>query len=469
VLHRSVTKARSYGSSAALINLILITDENPIVKILIISFNYFPSVNPRAFRWTALAEHWIKAGHHVAVVCNRTSGLKEFENINGADVHRVGGSIVERTKTLMHPLGERSAGRSEAAPVPGNPAGGKSFLLDIAKKVYDNTWKKVYWPDYACLWYSPASKQATSLLEKQRYEAMISVSLPFTGHIVGLRAHKIQPDVKWIVDAGDPFCYLEDTPTNNHFLYRKLNYSVERLIFRKCHAVAVTTEPTLTTYAELFPESAEKIHVIPPLMSRPEGDAIAKPLWQGKDKIRLLYVGTLYHGIRNPGFLLMLFQNILGTHLSDRIELHFAGRLHDSEQYFEPYRSLIGSRIFLHGLVDHTTAHRAMKDADILVNIGNNTPYQLPSKIVEYAAAGKPMLNLIKSEKDSSVSFLRPHPSSLSLFEDASSLTPQKLQEISAFIENPRSIDASDIDEWLSFFRVPAIASSYEALFTDIG
>ncbi len=448
-----------------MINLILITDENPIVKILIISFNYFPSVNPRAFRWTALAEHWIKAGHHVAVVCNRTSGLKEFENINGADVHRVGGSIVERTKTLMHPLGERSAGRSEAALVPGNPAGGKSFLLDIAKKVYDNTWKKVYWPDYACLWYSPASKQATSLLKKQRYEAMISVSLPFTGHIVGLRAHKIQPDVKWIVDAGDPFCYLEDTPTNNHFLYRKLNYSVERLIFRKCHAVAVTTEPTLTTYAELFPESAEKIHVIPPLMSHTQGDYNAKPLWQRNDKIRLLFVGTLYHGIRNPDFLLTLFRKILETELSDRIELHFVGRLHDSEKYFEPHRSFIGNRIFLHGLVDHASAYRAMKEADILINIGNNTQYQLPSKIVEYADAGKPILNLIKSEKDSSISFLRPHPSSLSILEEAPSLSPEKFSEILDFIRNARSVDASFIDEWLSSFRVPAIASSYEKLF----
>jgi hypothetical protein len=435
------------------------------VKILIITFHYFPSVNPRSFRWTALAEHWSKAGHHVDIVCSRPSDLDTVETINGVHVHRVGGSIVERTKKLMNPSRGRSAGRSEADPVPSNPTKGKSLPLEVAKKVHDCTWKRVYWPDYACLWYFPALKQATSLLEKRRYDAMISVSLPFTGHIVGLRAHKIQPEARWVVDAGDPFCYLEDTPTNNHFLYRKLNYSIERIIFRESHAIAVTTEPTLTTYAKLFPESADKIHVIPPLISHTQGDYNAKPLWQRKDKIRLLFVGTLYHGIRNPDFLLTLFRKILETELSDRIELHFVGRLHDSEKYFEPHRSFIGNRIFLHGHVDHATAYRAMKEADILINIGNNTQYQLPSKIVEYANAGKPILNLIKSEKDSSISFLRPHPSSLSIFEEAPSLSHEKFSEILEFIRNARSVDASFIDEWLSSFRVPAIAPSYEKLF----
>jgi glycosyltransferase involved in cell wall biosynthesis len=431
------------------------------MKLLILSFHYSPFINPRAFRWTTLAEHWSKAGHHVEVVCGRTSGLEKFEIINGVHIHRVGGSITERVKAFINPSRNISADKN------GTGAGGKSHLLNIAKKMYENTWKKIYWPDYACLWYFPALKQAAALLGQRRYDTIISVSLPFTGHVVGLHTHRIQPEAKWIVDTGDPFCYLEDTPINNHFLYRKLNYSIERNIFKESHAVAFTTEPTLTTYVSLFPESVGKMHVIPPLISPSQSYDNAQPLWHGKDKIRLLYVGTLYHGIRNPVFLLMLFRKMLDTGLSDKIELHFAGRLHDSETYFEPYRSLIGRSIFLHGLVDHARACRAMRDADVLVNIGNNTPYQLPSKVVEYASAGKPILNLIKSDKDSSVSFLRAHSASMSLFEDAVSLTYQKLQEISAFIANPHSIDASEMEAWLSSFRVPAVASSYEALFAS--
>jgi len=436
---------------------------------MIISFHYFPSVSPRAFRWTTLAEHWSKAGHHVEVICSRTPHMERFERINGVHIHRVGGSFVERAKTFINPSGGISTLNNETDTVTDQAVVGKMPLLGIAKRVHDITWKKVYWPDYACLWYFPALKQAATLLRQRHYNVMISVSLPFTGHVVGVRAHSIQPEARWIVDAGDPFCYLEDTPTNNHFLYRRLNYSMERAVFRKSDAVVVTTEPTLTTYAALFPESASKIHVIPPLATNSQGNDKAGPLWQGRDKIRLLYVGTLYHGIRNPGFLLQLFRKLLETGLSERVELHFVGRLHDSETYFEPYRSLIGHNIFLHGLVDHDRARRAMKEADVLVNIGNNTPYQLPSKIVEYASAGKPILNLIKSDRDSSVSFLRPHPASLSLFEDASSLTHQKLQEISAFLENPRFIDSSSMDEWLSLFRIPAVASSYEALFAANG
>jgi hypothetical protein len=44
-------------------------------------------------------------------------------------------------------------------------------------------------------------------------------------------------------------------------------------------------------------------------------------------------------------------------------------------------------------------------ESNILINICNDTFYQLPSKVVEYAASGKPVLNFSKSDRDSSVHF----------------------------------------------------------------
>ena len=58
-----------------------------------------------------------------------------------------------------------------------------------------------------------------------------------------------------------------------------------------------------------------------------------------------------------------------------------------------------------------------MAEADVLVNIGNRTSYQLPSKVVEYAAFGKPILNFLASPDDSSAVFLSKYPFLLNVWK----------------------------------------------------
>jgi hypothetical protein len=39
------------------------------MKILVVIHSYAPALNPRSFRWSAIAEHWAARGHTVDVVC----------------------------------------------------------------------------------------------------------------------------------------------------------------------------------------------------------------------------------------------------------------------------------------------------------------------------------------------------------------------------------------------------------------
>src|SRR5688572_26130480 len=60
------------------------------VKILVVTHNYAPDRAPRAFRWTAIAEHWAATGLHVDVVTSGRTGGAAYEVVNGVHVHRVG-------------------------------------------------------------------------------------------------------------------------------------------------------------------------------------------------------------------------------------------------------------------------------------------------------------------------------------------------------------------------------------------
>lgn len=432
------------------------------MRLLIVSNIYHPSLSPRAFRWTTLAEHWASRGHEVDVVCGWKPGLSEDEEVNGVRIRRVGRGITEALRARL--LGGTGGSAESSA---GAIAPRRSGLRAVAKWVHDHTWKKLYWPDYACLWCFPATRACARLLSGRHYDAMISVSDPFTSQIVGMRLKRRMPSLRWIADIGDPFCYRDRTQTNNHRLYSGLNYAVERRIFRLADAISVTTGLTAARYRELFPESAGKVRVIPPLVSLPvESDVPHQPLFASDGKIRLVFLGTLYKEIRNPRYLLRLFSRLLQADIGSRLELHMFGDIHDCGECFDECGSLMGDKIVLHGLVGREIAGHALREADVLVNIGNDTTYQLPSKVVEYASTGSRVLNLVKSAEDSSVEFFESYPAALTLVEGDHA--PGQFDELLGFVRDPRPrVEGQELERLLSGFAVEQIADGYIQLLVN--
>ena len=58
------------------------------MRILIFTHSYRPLVNPRAIRWTALAEHWARSEHEVEVVCAWTPVTPRQGILEGVHVQR---------------------------------------------------------------------------------------------------------------------------------------------------------------------------------------------------------------------------------------------------------------------------------------------------------------------------------------------------------------------------------------------
>jgi hypothetical protein len=105
-----------------------------------------------------------------------------------------------------------------------------------------------------------------------------------------------------------------------------------------------------------------------------------------------------------------------------------------------------------------------MREADILVNIGNDAPYQLPSKVVEYISMGKPILNVAKIEEDSSREFFKAYPVSLCLLENAATPNSSEFDKLIQFIEYAPSVEASQLKDLIAPYEIQAITEAYEAL-----
>jgi len=262
----------------------------------------------------------------------------------------------------------------------------------------------------------------------------------------------------WLVDVGDPFSFETAIPPNNRCLYEDINRTVERKVFAVADCVAVTTAETQNRYAELFPESKSKIVVIPPLLSLCAMPSNTSHV--GDQVIRLTFLGTLYRTIREPDALLNLFSTLLETAIGSRLELHFFGNIGDCAARFEPYRDWIGRRIFVHGVIDRARIEEVLGTASVLVNIGNATSYQLPSKVVEYAFSGKPVLNIITHDNDSSARFFAQYPAVLTL-NLASPDWRAQLGRVVTFISHPPAADPAAIARLLKPYQIEAIASAY--------
>lgn len=427
------------------------------MKILIISCLYPPSLTPRAFRWAAIAEQWAKEGHHVDVVCETAPARAASETVNGVHIHRVGSGLIGRMR--------RKIGTEKVTQAP-ESGSLRETLTALIKKTSKYAWRRLYWPDHACLWYWPAIGKARKLQAANDYDVMYSSSIPFTGHLVALGIKNKYPDLRWIVDIGDPFCFSDGVTVNNFALYGKLNIRYEKKVLLLADAVTVTTGATRERYGEIFPFAASKISIIPPLLSMaPAAGADAPRAFPQDNKIRLVFLGTLYRAIRSPENLLRLFSKLLEEReLAERLELHFYGDIGSCQDCFEPYSDFMGRNIFIHGLVDRKVAAEAMKDADILVNIGNDTAYQLPSKVVEYLAAMKPILNFAKTDQDSSIVFFRHYDGIMWIAGDITICEQDRFQAIVNFIRYPQKVDVNAREQQLNIFRIDQIAKTYRSL-----
>ncbi len=409
------------------------------MKLLLITYSYTPDLTPRAFRWSAIVKELVARGHEVHVLC--ASPLSECAEVPGPVVHRVKDWLLNGFKRVTPGI------------VPNKTYASATFGIkfrNLLRKFVRLVWRALYWPDYACGWVIPALCKASDLHSRECFDWIISTSHPFSGHLVGLLLKKKFPSARWLVDISDPYALMNEPSPFNRNIYESLSKWVEGCVVKYSNVISVTTESTKKLYCDNFRMDSSKVIVIPTLLSLPTAPS---PIFNSDDTLKMVFVGTLYRQLRSPIFLLLCAASLKQAYPNMRIELHFYGALNDCAELVADYTDVASPFVFYHGMVDRMKVMQAMVDAHVLVNIGNDSESQLASKVVEYMAVGKPIINIISKEKDTSAVVLSDYPAVLTLMRsdekpDAAIIErlynfltdlPMVDQEISIFIKNSYS------------------------------
>ncbi|WP_181381777.1 glycosyltransferase [Pseudomonas prosekii] len=359
------------------------------MKVLLVNYYYKPMVDAHAYRWAQLAEYWAARGFEVDVICSKVSGAPSAERVNNVNVTRVGFFQAKKIQSEQN-LNSQSAEKYTS-------------VLAVLKKNARLLYRKIYWPDGLWHW----SFGVANELFKRRsvpYDLVVSYSPSFAAHLSVLFFKKLcRRQFHWVADYGDPFSTSMSMPNNNIFLYRRLNHYVESSILNSASKACFTSQHTYDDYSSTF-GVMRNAHVIPHLADIKNVYLNTKDV---SDPIvtRLVFVGNFHDGIREPFLAAAIIEKLsalLSVGNGRRIVFDIYGASNGVD-----VASVCNSTIKWHGPLERERVAEVIGGADFLVNIENTNCSMIPSKIVEYIATGKPIIDIASARADVSALIAR--------------------------------------------------------------
>lgn len=422
------------------------------MKILIITYDFYPEAKPNTYRWFNIAKKWVDEGAKVYVLSANKNEFSSFEEIDGVRIYRSTEFFFGNLKYKFR--GNLASGTSNTEIKAKKTL--KTFVKGFVRKVYDLTWSKLYWPDHSFLWIKSAYPLATKIIEENHIDKLITVSWTFSAHMIGLKLKRKFTNLYWLADTVDPFSFNANV---NNASFHNLNVLKEKEVFENADFNTVLTKKIKTEYVKMFPTAKEKIEVVNNVFIPVKFD-FKKINTSANTKIKIVFLGTLSKYTRSPENTLKVFDNLITACKELDFRIDFYGDVTDTFEFFQKYPTMLDHSVFLHGFITKDTVNEIIKSADILLNIGNNNEYQEPSKLIEYMYSGKKILNVCSIKDDTSAALLKIYPLSLSIFAHEIN-DPLIINELVGFLTTPKSIDENYIELILKDYLLEAVSDKY--------
>ncbi len=319
------------------------------MRILIISRNTFPKQGPRPFRTAELSEELARRGNEVTVY----AVLDDYNYTN----------YVDKTKVKVKPIKMHYPVNRE----------GKSHRYNFMDKIMWHSLHRIAeWPDIEYKY-----RVSEILSGDNNYDLLITIAVPHTIHWGAALAKKKYPDLFpkcWIADCGDPFML-------NPFAKPMFYFAREEK--RWCQLADFISVPSTQSIDGYYSEFKDKIRVIPQgfdFTKTPTAEFLAN------DIPTFAYAGIFYPGRRDP----FQFLEYLSTLKDDFRCVFYIGRDLPAK-----YHELLGKRLVVKTGWQRKDIIFELGKMDFLINIPNKgSRVQIPSKLIDYAIAARPVLNI---------------------------------------------------------------------------
>lgn len=355
------------------------------MRLLLIAYEFPPSPSPQSLRWAYLSRELVSLGHEVQILTihlgGETPGLPEPPpqmRVTRTFAGPLRGMLAHLRDRRQRRTIQAQAAQIEAAASPMTalrpPRAWKQTLSDNAQ-----AWAaRFVFPDVRGEWAPWARPALRRVLREFEPDVVISSHEPATTLELGLLAKAA--GFPWIADLGDPVL-APYTPQRWHARATAL----ERETCRLADHVVVTHDGA----ARLLEERHGRRHDVSVIT---QGFAAESPSSGSDDagiydprRLELLYTGSFYR-FRRPDDLLAAIRE------QPMARLNIAS-VTVPESLIEAAIAA-PQQIRLLGFLPHQRALELQRAADILVNIANDDPSQVPGKFYEYLGSRRPILHI---------------------------------------------------------------------------
>lgn len=317
------------------------------MKIAIVTYYFYPDITPRAFRAFELAKQFARQNHDVVVVTRNINFdykdiVKKYNFLVDARLSNV--NIIPSSKSRLIKIIEHLISHYLLYP--------QILLIPSVVKVLKN---------YA------------------DYDLVLTIAHPFAIHFGSSFAKYINPKLcrSWIADCGDPFSGNKETRIKPPRYYKTL----ERIFFRNVSYITVPIDSAIAAYGENL---RNKIRVIPQGFEIKSNSSEEKEF--NSNAVEFAYAGVLGLNLRDP----TNFLNYLTT-----INKNFKFTIYtENNELLNKHIKRLAGRLVVEKYIPRELLLDELSKMDFLINFENKNLQQSPSKLIDYAIIGRPVLSI---------------------------------------------------------------------------
>lgn len=272
-------------------------------------------------------------------------------------------------------------------------------------------------PDTSILFVNRMYREIKKKLSSCNFDIILSFSGGYASQLVSLKIYK-EFGIKWISCFFDP-------PAKYNYLFQQQKPYYHRMIEKDRQVMmsssAILLDSAIYNSMRNEPYISKMFEVGLPLITRRNTTPRRKGI-----KIKVAFIGTLYFDQRNPQKAIELLLN------AKEVSIDFYGN--SCTKHVLSELRLCNNRVRYCGEIKHDDIAKHVYSYDYLLNIGNITAVQIPSKLIEYISYGIPIINIVKKKEDPTIELIDSLKDSISILENDCNA----VQTILSFLHGPQ-------------------------------
>ena len=287
------------------------------------------------------------------------------------------------------------------------------------------------------------------VLDSKDYDYVFSVALAFEVNFLAHQALKGRK-CRWFPMSYDPYAF------NPHITEEQKQEYIRREVDTLRNATKIFF---LTEFGDDYigsPIEDKIVYFNLPCIRPISPDRTKRVIEYDYSYINCVFLGDFYFGNENTDFIFRLFEKVERW---AKIRFYTIGSVCDYRETVDLWQKRLGDGYICHERISQEEAHNAMLDCDVLVSMGHDSANMCPSKAIDFASSGKPILHIQKIENCCAKKYLERYPDKCFIYQNEE-LTDERVSEVAQFIldaKGKKTISFDKVRELYSDFTMEAL------------